>query len=207
MISQISPNYEYAPGIAMYGLPGKTGAQGQDANNIFFTDCQDLLDKEADGYQNITVQIQGGLEPIAGSTKPAERAYQVNDYFLSIDNFLYQLSEYGNDGQETNITFKKIACLNLNNNSASHFSYNNRLIYDSSFGGLSILNGTDNASSNAALYIDESRIDSNGNINFLQLSTITDNTNINSLFITYNVYNQAFMLTSEQPIVIDSPTL
>jgi len=38
LISQKFNNYNYAPGIATYGIDGKTGKSGEDGNNIYFTD-------------------------------------------------------------------------------------------------------------------------------------------------------------------------
>ena len=46
LISQKFNNYNYAPGIATYGVDGKTGITGNDGNNIYFTDCDLINDTD-----------------------------------------------------------------------------------------------------------------------------------------------------------------
>ena len=38
ILSQKFNNYDYAPGIATYGIDGKTGDTGYDGNIIYYTD-------------------------------------------------------------------------------------------------------------------------------------------------------------------------
>ena len=68
ILSQKYNNYDYAPGIATYGIDGKTGQTGEDGNNIYFTDY-DIINSTSDLNEMLS-KIMSNILPLVG-LKPA----------------------------------------------------------------------------------------------------------------------------------------
>ena len=63
MISKKIYNDEYAPGIATYGINGKTGDQGANGNSIFYTSF-DIYNNTGNSMEMFIQKIRNKMLPV-----------------------------------------------------------------------------------------------------------------------------------------------
>ncbi len=214
LISQKFNNYNYAPGIATYGVDGKTGIAGNDGNNIYFTDCDLINDNQNNNLNALAELLRGNYLPVKGSTTKITRSYKNDDLFFDQNGIIYKLknidSLLGTGSKDIYGKYFSIAGKITIADYAGYFNKeNNRLILNSSvFGGFDIITSSDlssNIDQNAVVNIISNNIDENDNIELVKMQSI-DNVDIEdgNLDVYYKTTDNAYYLDSNMPIVINS---
>lgn len=214
LISQKFNNYNYAPGIATYGVDGKTGITGNDGNNIYFTDCDLINDNDNKNLNALGELLRGNYLPVKGSTIIIARSYKNGDLFFDQNGIIYKLKDIdsllGSSGKDVYGKYFSIAGkISIADYDGYFNKENNRLILNSSdFNGFDIIttpNLSTNIDSNAVVNIISNNIDENDNIELVKMQSI-DNVDIEdgNLDVYYKTTDNAYYLDSNMPIVINS---
>ena len=214
LISQKFNNYNYAPGIATYGIDGKTGETGTDGNNIYFTDFDF---KNIEDLKLFASQLIQNYLPLKNSTIKINRSYKNNDLFFNQLGIIYKLNNI--DKLLNNIEsitgwnkyFSIAGRLSIANDSSLFTFLDNRLVLNSSFyGGYDIVVGSNPSdvsnliNKNSAVNIISNKVDENNNIEMIRIQSIDDvDIEDGKLSIYYKTTENAFYLDSNKPIVID----
>lgn len=213
LVSQKFNNYNYAPGIATYGIDGKTGASGLDGNNIYFTDFNI---KQNDELRALTDQIVQSYMPIKGSTVKNTRQYQNGDLFFDQHGIIYKLNDIDTLIEEKEhiqswITYFSIAGqIGIADTSDNFLTKNGRLVLNSSdYTGFDIFSGTTYnptyIDSTAVVNIVSNVVDENDNIEMVKMQSIDDvDIEDGKLKVYYKTTNNAYYLDSNSPIVINA---
>lgn len=214
LISQKFNNYNYAPGIATYGVDGKTGITGNDGNNIYFTDCDLINDDDNKNLNKLTELLRGNYLPIKGSTTIIARSYKNDDLFFDQNGIIYKLKDIdsllGSSGKDVYGKYFSIAGkISIADYDGYFNKEDNRLILNSSdFSGFDVItspNLSTNIDGNAVVNIISNNIDENDNIELVKMQSI-DNVDIEdgNLDVYYKTTDNAYYLDSNRPIVINS---
>lgn len=214
LISQKFNNYNYAPGIATYGVDGKTGIAGNDGNNIYFTDCDLINDTDNKNLNDLVELLRGNYLPVKGSTTVITRSYKNDDLFFDQNGIIYKLKDINSLlGSGTKDVYGRYFGIAGKISIADYDGYfnkeNNRLILNSSdFSGFDIItspNLSTNIDGNAVVNIISNNIDENDNIELVKMQSI-DNVDIEdgNLDVYYKTTDNAYYLDSNMPIVINS---
>ena len=214
LLSQKFNNYNYAPGIATYGVDGKTGINGNDGNNIYFTDCDLINDTDNKNLNALVELLRGNYLPVKGSTTIITRPYKNDDLFFDQKGIIYKLKDIdGLLGSGTKDVYGRYFGIAGKISIADYDGYfnkeNNRLILNSSdFSGFDIItspNLSTNIDGNAVVNIISNNIDENDNIELVKMQSI-DNVDIENgnLDVYYKTTDNAYYLDSNMPIVINS---
>ena len=216
LLSQKFNNYNYAPGIATYGIDGKTGQAGTDGNNIYFTDCNLLTDTDKD-LKILAELIANNYLPVKGSTTQINRSYKNNDLFFDYNGIIYQLTNIddliGNKdiGGVYSDYFNIAGKINIADVSNIFEWVGDRMVLNSStYSGYDVV--TINNPSNAENYINKDavvniisdNVNENSNIEMIKLQSIDDvDIEDGNLSVYYKTTENAFYLDSNKPIVIN----
>lgn len=214
LLSQKFNNYNYAPGIATYGVDGKTGIAGNDGNNIYFTDCDLINDTDNKNLNDLAELLRGNYLPVKGSTTVITRSYKNDDLFFDQNGIIYKLKDINSLlGSGTKDVYGRYFGIAGKISIADYDGYfnkeNNRLILNSSvFSGFDIItspNLSTNIDDNAVVNIISNNIDENDNIELVKMQSI-DNVDIEdgNLDVYYKTTDNAYYLESNMPIVINS---
>ena len=214
LLSQKFNNYNYAPGIATYGVDGKTGIAGNDGNNIYFTDCDLINDDDNKNLNKLTELLRGNYLPIKGSTTIIARSYKNDDLFFDQNGIIYKLKDIdsllGSSGKDVYGKYFSIAGkISIADYDGYFNKEDNRLILNSSdFSGFDVItspNLSTNIDGNAVVNIISNNIDENDNIELVKMQSI-DNVDIEdgNLDVYYKTTDNAYYLDSNRPIVINS---
>lgn len=214
LISQKVNNYNYAPGIATYGIDGKTGETGKDGNNIYFTDFNL---KDINDLQKFAVQIVQNFLPLQNSTIKISRSYKNDDLFFDKMGIIYKLKEI--DNLLNNIEsltgwdayFVIAGQISIADDSSIFIMQDNRLILNSSlYGGYDIITGpsyndvSNIIDKNAVVNIISNNVNENDNIEMVNIQSIDDvDIEDGKLQVYYKTTENAFYLDSNTPIVIN----
>ena len=213
LLSQKFNNYNYAPGIATYGVDGKTGITGNDGNNIYFTDCDLINDTDNKNLNDLVELLRGNYLPIKGSTTVITRSYKNDDLFFDQNGIIYKLKDINSLlGSGTKDVYGRYFGIAGKISIADYDGYfnkeNNRLILNSSdFSGFDIItspNLSTNIDGNAVVNIISNNIDENDNIELVKMQSI-DNVDVEdgNLDVYYKTTDNAYYLESNMPIVIN----
>lgn len=212
IVSQKFNNYNYAPGIATYGIDGKIGQSGENGNNFYFTDL-DLNDNE--GLRELISQIVNNRLPLRNSTVELKRKYQNGDLFIDYTGIIYELTDINNLSTSNTDTYKsyfsiagKINTQDVNN----YFDWvGQRLVLNSSYSGYDVITGI--SSQDASSYIDKNavvniisgNIDENDNIEMIRMKSI-DSIDVEDgdFSLYYKTTENAYYFDSNKPIIINS---
>lgn len=214
LLSQKFNNYNYAPGIATYGIDGKTGITGNDGNNIYFTDCDLINDINNKNLNELAELLRGNYLPVKGSTTIIARSYKNDDLFFDQNGIIYKLKDIdsllGSGGKDVYEKYFGIAGkISIADYDGYFNKEDNRLLLNSSdFGGFDVItspNLTTNIDGNAVVNIISNNIDENDNIELVKMQSI-DNVDIEdgNLDVYYKTTDNAYYLESNMPIVINS---
>ncbi len=220
LVSQKFDNFNYAPGIATYGIDGKTGQSGLDGNNIYFTNCNIISDNDESDIKILADLIRQNVLPVKGSTEKIDRKYKNNDLFFDINGIIFKLinidallgaSEVGSYTNYFSIA-GKITVENAKVFASGIENINNRLIFNSSdYTGYDIIKGI--APKDGVKYIDTAAavniisnvVDDNDNIEMVKMQSIDDiDVEDGKLSVYYKTTENAYYLESNKPIVINS---
>lgn len=204
MITRKTYNYDYAPGLATYGLQGLDGSTGKHANNLFYTNFN--LNEGA--TEAFVYQLNNQYVPIKGSTTKTDREYQSGDYFFTTDGRIYELEFYPD-----NPSVSVVGRIHIDAQTVSqmlHYRDSRLQVNTSTYDGfdITLTDSSVSINKNAAMNITSDRADEDNNINFIQMSAIDINNLTNGdLRIFYNTTDQAYHIESVYPIVIDSSNI
>lgn len=204
-------NYDYAPGISTYGLPGQSGKPGKDGNNIFFTTYK--LDL-ADDWQPFANKIKENKLPIKSNDTVIDREYINGDLFFDFLGRLYTIINIDKIRSTSNPDFTNCMKLagKINIDTTQFFdvaSGDNRIILNANYKGLDIFDGVDSSSAskiinnNSTMNILSNNIDKNNHINLMQFSSLYNTQLNNDLLLYFNTLDNSYHLSSDYPIVID----
>lgn len=214
LISQKFNNYNYAPGIATYGIDGKTGITGNDGNNIYFTDCDLINDNDNKNLNELGELLRGNYLPVKGSTTIIARSYKNDDLFFDQNGIIYKLIDIdgllASGGKNVYTRYFIIAGkISIADYDGYFNKEDKRLILNSSdFSGFDVItspNLSTNIDDNAVVNIISDNIDENDNIELVKMQSI-DNVDIEDgiLDVYYKTTDNAYYLDSNRPIVINS---
>lgn len=214
LISQKFNNYNYAPGIATYGVDGKTGITGNDGNNIYFTDCDLINDTDNKNLNALVELLRGNYLPVKDSTTIITRPYKNDDLFFDQKGIIYKLKDIdsllGSGAKDVYGRYFSIAGkISIADYDGYFNKENNRLILNSSdFSGFDIItspNLSTNIDSNAVVNIISNNIDENDNIELVKMQSIDDvDIEDGNLDVYYKTTDNAYYLESNMPIIINS---
>lgn len=217
-VSQKIHNYNYAPGIATYGVVGKTGPSGTNGSNLFFTNIS-LIDNVE--FKILVSQIINEFLPIKNSSVKVDRPYQNGDSFFTMDGLIYTLfdiehlisnADVATIGKYTKyfqlvgrITVDTVSYLNLLKGAQ-------RLELNTNYKGFDLVTAsTNNVSTyindNAVMNIVSDNLDEFNNINLIQLSAVNSyNVMDGQLLIYFDTNDNAFHITTNEdcPLIINS---
>lgn len=214
LISQKIHNYNYAPGIATYGVDGKTGEDGVSGNNIYYTDYYiNNNDTTSHDLSGIAAQIVAGHLPLKNSTISISRPYANGDYFF--DNFgtifkLKNIDAMKSTSEMSNyqIYFDIVGTISIKDDGYVTYSGDRLIINSSTYNGFDIVSAeglTDNINQNAVMNIISNTVDKNNRVQLLQLNSVDSNSlEDGTSLVYYDAGDNAFHLESNIPIVIDA---
>lgn len=218
IISQKFNNYNYAPGIATYGIDGRTGESGNNGNNVFFTDC-DIITTTED-LDILIGLIKNNKMPLKNTDITLIRKYQNGDIFFNRNGVVFKLIDIDKIIQDVKAAsyaefFEVCGKIDLDKivdnqgRNIFNFSDQGRMVLNSSYyNGFDIIvgltNNNVNVNEDAAVNIISNNVNQNDNIELVNMQCI-DETDINDgkLSLYYKTTENAFHLDSEQPIIIN----
>lgn len=197
-------NYEYAPGIATYGVDGKTGERGEDGTTLFYTSYS-IGDKE--GLRKFIQAIKTNRLPVYGNDKEIERKYRNGDMFFDSVGDIYTLTDISfvfGDGAARATSYrkfmKKSGVIKLNDKSSVVTTgQNDRVCLDSNYNGLDI--NTDGESEYA---LRVSSAQETGEQHIMRLQTTYGGDVSSHLDFYYDSNLRAYHIESDKPILIDA---
>ena len=87
--SEQKQNYLYAPGIATYGIDGKTGENGQDGTSIYYSN----IPFSNNNFSIIVSKIINNEALIYNSSEKIQREYKKDDIFISPNGYFWRLEK------------------------------------------------------------------------------------------------------------------
>lgn len=209
-MSQKIHNYNYAPGISTYGLPGKDGVAGKDGNNIYFT-TYDININES--WKQFVEKLRRNMLPIKSSDIVVSRPYKDSDYFFDFTGRLYTITNIekilANDVEPSvDECMQMVGQIRIDD--TEYFSMtDNRMVLNENYKGFDIIDGLESSSienfinKDATMNIVSSKIDKNNNINLMQFLSLYNTQLNNDMIVYFDTTNNTFHISSEYPIVLD----
>ena len=207
-------NYNYAPGIATYGVDGKTGNPGLNGNNIFYTNI-DITN--TDGLKKIAACIAKPCLPLTNNDEIIQRPYQNGDYFLSNAGEIYELINIdallknANNLQKYTDYFDIVAKIKYEADSQYiEITGNDRAVINTKYAGFDIISKNldikdTSINTDSAVNIISNNINADGHIVLLNFITLGNlGTNNADLILYYDTIDNAFHIDSENALVINS---
>ena len=215
MISKKIYNDEYAPGIATYGINGKTGDQGANGNSIFYTSF-DIYNNTGNSMEMFIQKIRNKMLPVHNSNIILDREYQKGDYFFDNNGNIYRLDNIddiinpsGGNASEVWTTYLTL-CGRMNTSTTDTYinkTANGRLNINNDYQGMDlIINniGYNVEDTNYVLRIISDNPNSENKIEFITLSAI-NGYNISEQFkIYYDTALNSYHIQTTGPLLIDA---
>lgn len=208
-------NYDYAPGLPSYGLPGTQGNTGKNGNCIFYTGFNIYNGTKEDIRQFSDAIMQNKL-PIHNytGTSKLNRKFQIGDYFFDSKGNIFKLiidpTTYSFNLNITDYSDVLELCGKINTDSDNALLSkidNNRVNINNDYTGMDIIiNNTNYTIDNENLYnirVMSDTADNNGIINFQRFTAITPDGINNNMDILYDSTIDAFKIKSNKPIILD----
>ena len=210
-------NYDYAPGIATYGIDGKPGQSGKNGTSVFV--CQYNVTQE-DGMKKFADSIRQNIILSSNSSKVMSRPYINGDCFLFPNCDIYRMDDIDGlktasimnqltdiDSSEKFMT--KVGSINISQSTSGFSSSQNRLVLDTANYAGFIINTADMSEDslsgiNSPFTIVSNDIDNDGQVHFINMKSIYSGTTQSEMDIYYNSDNDAFHIESDQPIIINA---
>ena len=209
-VSQRFHNNTYAPGIATYGIDGKTGDVGLPGTSMFFTDFN-LTDNN--DFKSFASKITSRLLPLKYKEILLDRKYINGDYFITRNGEIYMLK---------NINELSIYSMNnlLQNNEVvditeyleyiGNFSKENpddifNTETDIRTDKLIITDSSTNITNDTSALLTLNKTNKGiGKVDFISMNTLYGSAGNMNLNISYDNTLKAFKMESKYPIVLDS---
>lgn len=208
-------NYDYAPGLPSYGLPGMQGNAGKNGNCIFYTGFNIYNGTKEDIRQFSDAIMQNKL-PVYNynNTSELNRKFQIGDYFFDSRGNIFKLiidpTTYNFNLNITDYSDVLELCGKINTDSDNTLLSkidNNRVNINNDYTGMDIIiNNTNYTIDNENLYnirVMSDTADNNGIINFQRFTAITPDGINNNMDILYDSTIDAFKIKSNKPIILD----
>lgn len=203
-------NYDYAPGLPSYGLPGIQGKPGKNGNSIFYTNFN-IYDKEE--FNNFLTKLKDNKLPTYNGSI-INRKYQEGDYFFDNNGNIFRLTDANflyKYGVLINIYSDILEfCGKINTNSDNTLLQkidNNRVSINNEYKGMDIIvnntNYTLDTENTYNIRVMSDTADNNGIINFQRFTAITPDNINNNMDILYDTTIDAFKIKSNKPIILD----
>lgn len=209
-------NYQYAPGIATYGVDGNTGLEGQKGTSIFFTNYN--FTTEHNDLLQLIEKIRSSKSLIKNNNTTLDREYIEGDYILNNLADLYKIIDFENYASNYllvsndknsiayNLFFKYIGNLKFKNSDDAAFgiSDNNR-VYSKGNSLVLSTDSSDNLEDNDFIFnIINNNENNNNEINFISLITKYQENNNDELQFYFDTKENSFHIKSASPIILDS---
>ena len=208
-------NYDYAPGLPSYGLPGMQGNAGKNGNCIFYTGFN-IYNGEQYDIKEFCNAIRYNRLPIPNyiNTSNLNRKFQIGDYFFDNRGNIFKLiidpATYDFNLNITDYSDVLELCGKINTDSDNALLSkidNNRVNINNDYTGMDIIiNNTNYTIDNENLYnirVMSDTADNNGIINFQRFTAITPDGINNNMDILYDSTIDAFKIKSNKPIILD----
>jgi len=221
-LTKKTDNYLYAPGIATYGIDGKTGDTGEKGTAIFYSDYNFTSQSEGDDDLEtmlICIKQQRCLIK-AYASKVLSRPYIDGDYVICSSGEIYkmknvsEINAYSSDstykdyftlvGKIDNTVDDKVYFTQIDDGT------NDRIILKSDYNGLDIAQSSfefDQSSGDYVLRIGASMSSIDGLSKALALVAQNNISSASDLKFWFDTNTKAWHIYSDEPIVIDSPVV
>ena len=204
-IRQINNNY--APGIATYGIDGRTGIKGDHGTSVYFTSYSLEYGSSNENEQNeLLVKINQSKVLSKYVDKPNGRDYEVGDIIIDGGGYIYSL--YKMNGS---FALKYVSVIKNEDSSSFFKKVNDRVMINKE--GLDVVSGSVNVDlipdsdyPFRVVSVDRNSVD--GNYNLLSLvaySYMSDERKYLNIF--YNKEDDSFHFETESNIVLDTSSL
>ena len=204
-IRQINNNY--APGIATYGIDGRTGIKGDNGTSVYFTSYNLEYGSSNENEQNeLLVKINQSKVLSKYVDKPNGRDYEVGDIIIDGGGYIYSL--YKMNGS---FALKYVSVIKNEDSSSFFKKVNDRVMINKE--GLDVVSGSVNVDlipdsdyPFRVVSVDRNSVD--GNYNLLSLvaySYMSDERKYLNIF--YNKEDDSFHFETESNIVLDTSSL
>ena len=199
-------NSRYAPGIATYGIDGKTGPVGSNGTSIYFT-SYDMSDSGQ--YQDALIKINQGRIVSDNTSLPNTRPYGIGDLFFDCVGSIWQLVE----DNTSNFSLNYLASIDDLLDS-DYFDHSNNRVFlncdSSTVKGIDLLKGDiteDQGTSDFTLrVINKAESSSSGNYNLVSMIAKPINDAEKYLNIVYDQNLASFKFISNTNIMVDCPS-
>ena len=221
-VSQKYNNYQYAPGIALYGIDGKAGISGTNGTSLFICVYDINNDEDRGKFGNA---IRHGNTMNMEEPKSIGRNYTVGDSFLFPDGKIYSIKK----GEDDNVTqylnilisagdnltpdefdecMEFVGRIAIENQNDRFRKESNRLVLDTdSYKGF-VINNSDSddiGDIEAPLtIIGSTKTGSNGIERYLDIKSIQTGMSDAQFKIFYDENNNTYVIDSDRPIRIDA---
>lgn len=211
-------NYDYAPGIATYGIDGKAGRSGQNGTSVFV--CQEDI-TTAEGLQRFGQNIRQNVNMSSNDNSVISRPYINGDCFLFPNCDIYKITDIdglktasiqnqlGAEGSYTDRYMEKVGAVNISQTTTGFSSSQNRLVLDTAnYDGFIInsagMSDDDLSGINSPFTIISNDVDSDGQIHFINIKSIYSGIDNSEMNIYYDSDNDAYHIDSNKSIVINA---
>ena len=182
LVSQKTNNYQFAPGISLYGVDGKDGKSGLSGTSIFISQFD--IDTTSD-LQTFASYIRQGRSTALDSAEYIGRSYMTEDSFLFPNGYIYKIKDISTliQAGDTISTgnfdkfFEFVGRITVNNEENGFVDSNDRLVLDTTnYKGFVInvseLPDTELSDIESPMAIISDKISNDENIKFIDLKSI-----------------------------------
>ena len=182
LVSQKTNNYQFAPGISLYGVDGKDGKSGLSGTSIFISQFD--IDNTSD-LQTFASYIRQGRSTALGSAEYIGRSYMTGDSFLFPNGYIYKIRDIsaliqaGDTISTDNFDefFEFVGRITVDNEENGFVDSNDRLVLDTTnYKGFIInvseLPDTELSDIESPMAIISDKISNDENIKFIDLKSI-----------------------------------
>jgi hypothetical protein len=214
LVSQKTNNYQFAPGISLYGVDGKDGKSGLSGTSIFISQFD--IDNTSD-LQTFASYIRQGRSTALGSAEYIGRSYMTEDSFLFPNGYIYKIKDIsaliqaGDTISTDNFDefFEFAGRITVDNEENGFVDSNERLVLDTTnYKGFVInvseLPDTELSGIESPMTIISDKISNDENIKFIDLKSIQSGQADVQFRIQYDTNNKCFMIESDNPILINA---
>ena len=214
LVSQKTNNYQFAPGISLYGVDGKDGKSGLSGTSIFISQFD--IDNTSD-LQTFASYIRQGRSTALGSAEYIGRSYMTDDSFLFPNGYIYKIKDIsaliqaGDTISTDNFGefFEFAGRITVDNEENGFVDSNERLVLDTTnYKGFVInvseLPDTELSGIESPMTIISDKISNDENIKFIDLKSIQSGQADVQFRIQYDTNNKCFMIESDNPILVNA---
>ena len=214
LVSQKTNNYQFAPGISLYGVDGKDGKSGISGTSIFISQYQS---NNNDDINTFISCIRQGRSTALGPAEYIGRSYMSEDSFLFPNGYIYkiidinQLIQAGDTINTENFDqfFEFVGRIIIDNEDNGFVESNERLVLDTNNYKGFVINVSQMPDSELSdikspMTIISDKISDDETIKFIDLKSIQSGQSDVQFRIQYDTNNKCFIIESDNPILVNS---